>query len=164
VQQPRPRDVWGVGDDRYALAYEEAKEAVAAQAAVADALRARAGVVMSAAAVSTSLFGARLDAAPGIAAWTAIAAFALLGVAAVAVVWPLTDRFIVDPRGVLRAYVEREGAADLTAMRRELTLGRGTALRRNAAALRRAERAFRAATALLAAETAAWSVDLATRA
>jgi hypothetical protein len=77
----------------YELAYDEAKRALDAQESVVNELRTRSGILIAAAAITTSFFGGRAlaDGAVGTAGWLAIAAFGLVGASVLAVLWPRTD-------------------------------------------------------------------------
>lgn len=74
----------------YALVYGEAVRALDDQRSVLDNMRTWSGIVLSAAAVTTSFFGglALRDGDPGPLAWTAVGAFVLCGVAGLAIVFP----------------------------------------------------------------------------
>lgn len=77
----------------YALAYDEARRALDAQESVVNELRSRASVLLAAAAVSTSFFGARAlaDGHPQVWAWIALVSFVLVSVAVLAILWPKHD-------------------------------------------------------------------------
>ena len=102
-----PDPVARAAPEAYKLAYEEARRALDEQERALAELRSRAGVVLGAAAVTTSFFGSRalhagsiylvasgkLNAAGGsdaldIWSWLAIASFAVLGAAVLWVMWP----------------------------------------------------------------------------
>ncbi len=74
----------------YGLVYDEAVRALDDQRSILDNLRTRSGIVLSAAAVTTSFFGglALRDGSAGPLAWAAVAAFVLCGVACLAVQFP----------------------------------------------------------------------------
>ena len=78
-------------EDIYGLVYDEAVRALDDQRSVLDNMRTRSGIVLSAAAVTTSFFGglSLRDASTGPLAWTAVAAFVLCGVAGLAILFPL---------------------------------------------------------------------------
>jgi hypothetical protein len=93
----------------YELAYIEARRALEDQRAVVNELRGRAGVLVAAAAITTSFFGdaALTDGRLGIAGWAAVAAFVLAGVRILAILWPLPGwTFAVDARVYMQTYLE----------------------------------------------------------
>jgi hypothetical protein len=81
----------------YALAYEEAKHAVSTQQTVVDNFRARAGLLLSGAAIATSFLGGQAlrGGEPGPWSWLAITAFGALGVLTLAILWPTTWEFAI---------------------------------------------------------------------
>ena len=74
----------------YALAYREARMGLEDQERSVVALRARAGALVAAAAITTSFFGSQtlIKHDIGAAAWIAIGCFVLLGFAVLMVLWP----------------------------------------------------------------------------
>ena len=80
--------------DGYALVYAEAVRALTQQREAFESLRARAGALLSGAAIASSLFGGRAvdHGHLGVFGWLAVAAFARLGFAVLAVLWPRTER------------------------------------------------------------------------
>jgi len=101
--EPEPIAADVPGEDRaplYQLAYQESQRNLTQQAAVLDNLRTRAGLILTAANVITALLGAPAiknattpvagGAAPGLSlgGWLAVAAFAVVGVASIVILWP----------------------------------------------------------------------------
>ena len=85
----------------YELAYEEARRALDGQERALAAFRTRAGIVLSAAAIVTSFLGGQAIGASGFTtlSWVAIAAFAVVGVATLCVLWPEDSwQFRGDPK------------------------------------------------------------------
>jgi hypothetical protein len=111
---------------QYELAYQEGKRALDAQESVVNELRSRAGVLIAAAAITTSFFGGRAlnDGDLGAAGWVAIACFGCLGIAVLAILWPRHDWvFTVNAERFIATYIESdEGALDLPSIHRDLAL------------------------------------------
>lgn len=77
----------------YALAYREARMGLEDQERSVVELRARAGALVAAAAITTSFFGGQtlVKHDIGAAAWIAIGCFVMLGFAVLLVLWPRRD-------------------------------------------------------------------------
>lgn len=148
----------------YALAFAEARHALDAQEQMMRDLIARAGLLMAAAAVTTSVFvgQALAHGRAGPAAWLGIAAFAGVGLAVVDVLWPRAgwelEAWATD---VLTEYIEPAGIP-LAMIQRDLAIHRAASFRRNLAGLRRASRSLRIGMCSLVVETLAWLVAVAT--
>jgi hypothetical protein len=144
----------------YELAFRQAGHALDTQArAVAD-LTSRAGVLMAAAAVTTSIFGGQVlaDGRRPSAAWVAIAAFVGVGLAVIHVLWPRREwEFDARAVNILTEYVEPADVS-VALIQRDLTIHRATSFARNDEQLWRALRSLRVAMCLLGAEVVAWVV------
>jgi hypothetical protein len=84
----------------YALAYREARRGLQEQERSVDELRARASVLIAAAAVTTSFFGGQVLIGHGLSAasWIAIGCFVALGFSVLVVIWPRRDwEFSLSP-------------------------------------------------------------------
>jgi hypothetical protein len=95
--------------DGYALAYREARMGLEDQERSVVELRARAGALIAAAAITTSFFGGQALVMHGIsaAAWIAIGSFVLLGFAVLLVLWPRRDwEFSLAPDQFIATYLE----------------------------------------------------------
>jgi hypothetical protein len=151
--------------DPYELAFAEAVRALAVRREALESLRSRAGVVLSGAAIASSLFGARaIDDGLGPFAWAAVLAFLALSLALLAVLWPRTEwQPATDPSWIIRA-IEAEGQATLPRMRRRLALEMEATYRSNSRLYERLARYFRVAAALLNVEVIGWIFDLASKA
>ena len=152
----------------YELAYVEARRALDDQHAVVSELRGRAGVLIAAAAITTSFFGdaALSDGRLGIAGWAAVAAFVLAAVRVVAMLWPLPGwRFAVDARAYIGTYLERPGAEpfELQRIHRDLALHMASSFARNRKHVVSLVRALRTAMLLLVLEIIAWVIALITQ-
>jgi hypothetical protein len=152
----------------YELAYEEARRALDGQERALGAFRTRAGVVLSAAAIVTSFLGGEALGASGFTtlSWVAIAAFAIVGIASLCVLWPDDNwQFEAIPNQVIATYVEREDNVHvpLHAIHRDLALHMENSYSSNERRhLRPLRWAFRVAVIALVAEVAIWLVELAT--
>lgn len=110
-------------DALYKVAYDEAVRALSEQQAIVESLRSRAGVLFSAAAITTSFLGARALHAAGWSpfSWLALVAFVGVAVAFLATLWPRRWEFAADPHVVIEAYVESSEPAALGDMHRDLS-------------------------------------------
>jgi hypothetical protein len=153
-------------DDRriYAIVYDEALRALDLQRDSLEALRTRAGILLSAGAVSTSfLGGAALQDGVSVWAWIATSLFVVFGSLVLRVLWPPAEGshgFSVPPSAVM-AYLADERASATRAYR-ELALYLEEAYdlnqRRHLVPL---TRTFRIATLAVVCDTVAWVVALA---
>lgn len=110
-------------DALYKVAYDEAVRALSEQQAVVDSLRSRAGVVFSAAAITTSFLGARAlhgsDWSPF--SWLALVAFVGVAAAFLAVLWPRQWEYAADPHVVIGALIESSETVAMEDLHRELS-------------------------------------------
>lgn len=151
------------GETVYGLVYDEAVRALDDQRSVLDNMRTRSGIVLSAAAITTSFFGglALRDGDPGPLAWGAVAAFVVCGVAGLATLFPLERwEFRASPASLI-ALIDR-ASPSLEAIQRDLSLH----MERSWLANERRMQAtmvwpLRVATIALVAEVLAWVLDLA---
>lgn len=163
--------------DGYKLAFDEGGRALDAQERSVNALRSRAGVLLAAAAITTSFFGARVfaDDALTVAGWIAVAAFVLVAAAVLIILWPWRDwEFSADPVDVIATYIETESSATtglpaeagppatLAEIHRDLALHRSASYTDNARLLGKLFWAFRVCLVLVAVEVSAWIVALST--
>jgi len=100
-------------DARRTLVYEESQRALDQQGAALDNLRTRTGVVVAAAAIVSSFLGGQaLRSGDDFTIWSllAIAALAVVGVAAILVLWPTGGWVFVNRVDtLLSGYIEDEG-------------------------------------------------------
>lgn len=149
-------------DLEYELAFEEAGRALDGQERAVNELRARAGVLVAAAAITTSFFGARaISGELTIAIWCAAVAFALVGASVLVVLWPRRDwEFSANAANVIATYIETPAPAPLDRIQRDLALHRAASYERNGARLRMLAGAFQVGLVLLVVEVAAWLIAL----
>ena len=149
----------------YELAFAEAGRALDAQERAVNELRSRAGILIAAAAIATSFFGggARTEDRGGLLVSIAIIAFALVGVAVLAVLWPRQEwEFGASAQDLIAEYVEPE-TVPLALIHRDLALHRTASFATNATQLRWLVTTFRVSLVLLVIEVGAWLVALAER-
>ena len=150
----------------YELAFEEAGRALDAQERAVNELRSRAGVLIAAAAITTSFFGSRAIAGDELSAWVwvAVVAFMIVGGCVLTVLWPRTDwSFNASAADIIADYIEPE-PVEFPRVQRDLALHRSAAYDGNARQLGRLFQVFRVGLIVLVFEVAAWLVALAERA
>ena len=152
-------------DPRITLAYEESVRAVVQQQGSLDSLHTRAGLVLSAAAITSSLFATQVlrDGSPTCLTWNALAAFVVVGVAALDTLWPRQGwRFSNSVPGLLSVWVDKDDAT-IDVMRREVAEFNQGAFSDNKDLLGRLYASFQVASAALGIEVVLWLIDLGTR-
>ena len=90
-----------------------------------DAMRSRAGILLSAAAIATSFLGgqALTEHDPKAWTWLAIASFVGLAISALVILWPRRDwAFAASPGLIISLYLEDDPPWQLSAIHRELAL------------------------------------------
>jgi hypothetical protein len=155
----------GTEDPRIALAYEESVRAVVQQQDVLNSLHTRAGLVLSAAAITSSLFAAQVlgDGSPTCLTWSALGAFAIVGCAALYVLWPRNGwRFSNSVPGLLSEWVDKSNAS-INEMRRDVAEFNQGAYSDNQKMLGRLHIGFQIASAALGIEVVLWLIDLGAR-
>ena len=127
-------------------------------------LRSRAGVLIAAAAITTSFFGSRAITGDGLSVWVlAVAAFIVVGGCVLTVLWPRSDwSFNASAAEVIAEYIEPE-AIEFSLVQRDLALHRSAAYDANARQLGSLFQVFRIGLIVLVVEVAAWVVALAER-
>jgi hypothetical protein len=152
----------------YALAYGEAQRGLEDQERTVVELRARAGALIAAAAITTSFFGGQTLVRHDIGAfgWAAIGCFVLLGFAVLLILWPRRDwEFSLAPSEFIATYLEpTEGdPLEFHLIQRDLALHMGRSAELNRRQLRTLMTTFRLGALLLVAEVLAWVVALVVR-
>jgi hypothetical protein len=148
--------------ESYALAFTEGVRALSEQQAVIDGFRSRSGLLLSGAAIATSLLGqAALERGTTAFTWTAIGLFVVLGGAVIAILWPRNDwEYAVRPELLIANYVEHPEPLTISAIHRDLALHMDHSYLRNRGQLLRLVWLFRFASILLIVEVLAWVGDL----
>lgn len=149
----------------YELAYQEAQRGLEDQERTVVELRARAGTLIAAAAISTSFFGGQtlLQHHLGTSGWIAIGCFVLLGFAVLLILWPRHDwEFSLGPSEFIATYLEPNDGDPLGIhlIQRDLALHMGRSAELNRQQLRTLMMLFRLGALLLMAEVLAWVLAL----
>jgi hypothetical protein len=150
----------------YELAFEEAGRALDAQERAVNELRSRAGVLIAAAAITTSFFGSEAITGDRLGAWVwvGVIAFIVVGGCVLTVLWPRSDwSFNASAADIIAEYIEPE-QIEFSLIQRDLALHRSAAYDDNARQLGHLYLVFRVGLAVLVIEVAAWIVALAERA
>ncbi len=152
-------------DLSYRIAYDEAVRALSQQQGMIDSLRTRAGLLLSAAAITTSFLGAQAlnDGGPTVATWLALTSFVSLSIAALAILWPHRLEFTANPANVIQSYIETDEPLSVAEIHRDLSLHMHDSYADNLAGQKQLAFRFRLAGALLTAEVIFWIVDLASK-
>lgn len=150
-------------DILYKVAYDEAVRALSVQQGVIDSLRTRAGILFSAAAITTSFLGAQaLDGDnSSLAVWLAMTSFGGVALASLAVLWPHEWEFTTNPQDVIRTYIETEEPAPIEEIHRDLSLHMRQSYLTNLRGREQLAIFFQIASGLLAAEVVLWIVAIA---
>jgi hypothetical protein len=154
-----------VADERIELIFEESRRKLDQQEKVLDNLRARAGVLLSAAAIASSFLGVAALGDGDKCAWSWLAIAALLAVgwwSIKGVLWPRQEAwtFSHDIRK-LEGYVDGEDRDwDIDAMRLAVAESHQEFWEKNDAVLDRMFGAFRLAAVALLVEVVFWLLDL----
>jgi hypothetical protein len=150
----------------YRIAYDEAVRALSQQQGLIDSLRTRAGLLLFAAAITTSFLGAQglNDGGPTIVTWLALASFVSLSIVTLAILWPHRLEFTANPANVIHSYIETEEPLSVAEIHRDLSLHMHDSYADNLAGQKQLASRFRLAGALLTVEVIFWIVDLASKA
>ncbi len=142
----------------YKVAYDEAVRALSEQQAVIDSFRNRAGLLLSAAAVTTSFLGAQALRSGDLSLFSGLALMSFVGVAAasLAILWPQRWELTANPREVISAHVDSPVAAPVEDLHRELSALMSASFLENRKGLRKLVVYFQVASVLLIAEVALW--------
>ncbi len=149
----------------YALAYGEAQRGLEDQERTVVELRARAGTLIAAAAISTSFLGGQtlLKHHLGVSGWIAIGCFVLLGFTVLLILWPRRDwEFSLAPSEFIATYLEPMDSEPLEIhlIQRDLALHMGRSAELNRQQLRILMMSFRIGALLLMTEVVAWVIAL----
>ena len=108
----------------YKVAYDEAVRALSEQQAVIDSFRARAGLLLSAAAITTSFLGAQAleSGSSSPLSWLALAGFVGVATASLAILWPREWELATDTREVIGHYIESAERPPTADLYRDLSL------------------------------------------
>jgi hypothetical protein len=147
----------------YEVAYDEAVRALSEQQTAIDSFRNRAGLLLSAGAVTTSFLGAQaLDGGSSNPfSWLALISFVAVAATALAILWPRNWDVTVNPRDVIKGYIESAEPVSIEELHRELALHMRSSYLDNREGLRRLIVFFQAASVLLAVEVSLWIIAMA---
>lgn len=153
-------------DILYKVAYEEAVRALSEQQVAIDSFRTRAGLLLSAAAITTSFLGAQaLDGGDSnIATWLAMTAFVGVAVTSLAILWPRRWEFTANPRDVIQTYIEAVEPAPLDELHRDLSLHMHNSYIENRDGQEQLSVLFQVASGLLTIEVILWIIAIASTA
>lgn len=142
------------------LAYSEATRALAEQLSLIDSFRNRAGLLLSAAAITTSVLGARaLDCGSiGYAAWVALASFFVAAVVSIAILRPRRLEVAFDSAHIIENWVERNRPGSAADLRLALVLRMHETRSSNRDELSQLATLFEIASSLVVIEILAWIV------
>jgi hypothetical protein len=149
----------------YKVAYDEAARALSEQQALIESVRGRAGLLFSAAAVTTSFLGAQaLEGGLGPASWIALGSFVGIATFSLAILWPRHWEFTTNPGELIRAYIEAETPAPIDDLRRDLALHMHRSYGENREGLAWLATLFQIASGLLIIEVILWIITIASTA
>ena len=150
-------------DILYRVAYDEAVRALSEQQVMIDSFRTRTGLLLSTAAITTSFLGAQAlkvgDLTPPV--WLAMAGFAGVALASLAILWPRRWEFATGPSKVINVYIEAEEPAPIESVHRDLSIHMFSSYNENQAGLGQLALFFQIASGLLTAEVILWIIAIA---
>lgn len=147
----------------YKVAYDEAVRALGEQRAAIESLRARAGLLLSAAAVTTSFLGAQTLQGGGTSfvSWLALAGFGGVAAASLAILWPRRWEGAADPYDVIGIYIESTEPTPIAGLHRDLSVHMRSSYLKNHSGLRKLVVFFQIATLSLVIEVMLWFIAIA---
>jgi hypothetical protein len=147
----------------YKVAYDEAVRALSEQQAEIDSFRTRGGMLLSAAAITTSFLGAQAlqRGHSSLFAWLALMAFGGVAALSLALLWPCVWQVTMDPLEVVAIHVKSEHPVATEALHRELIHNMHAGYLRNREGLDLLAVLFQIASGLSALEIALWMVAIA---
>lgn len=153
-------------DRLYEVAYDEAVRALSEQQAVIDSFRTRAGLLLSAAAITTSFLGAQAlhGGDSSLAAWLAMIGFVGVAAVSLAILWPRQWEFTANPRDVIQTYIEAEEPTPIEELHRDLSLHMHNSYIENREGLEQLAVFFQVASGLLTIEVILWIIAIASTA
>jgi hypothetical protein len=148
----------------YKVAYDEAVRALSEQHAVVESFRNRAGLLFSAAAVTTSFLGGQALHGGNLnsASWLALLCFVAVATASLIVLWPRRWEGGVSPRDVIETYVEAEEAAPIEELHRDLSIHMHNSYLENREGLKQLAVFLQVASGRLTLEVLCWVIAVAT--
>lgn len=150
----------------YKVAYGEAVRALSEQQGVIDSFRSRAGLLLSAAAITTSFLGAQAlhGGDSNLVAWLAMIGFVGVAASSLAILWPRQWEFTANPRDVIQTYIEAAEPAPIEELHRDLSLHMHNSYIENREGLGQLALFFQIASGLLTVEVILWIIAIASTA
>jgi hypothetical protein len=150
----------------YKVAYDEAVRALSEQQVVIDSFRTRAGLLLSAAAITTSFLGAQAlnGGDSNLATWLAMTGFAGVAAISLAILWPRQWEFTANPRDVIQTYIEADEPAPIEELHRDLSLHMHNSYLENRKGLEQLAVFFQVASGMLTLEVILWIIAIASTA
>jgi hypothetical protein len=150
----------------YKVAYDEAVRALSEQQGVIDSFRTRAGLLLSAAAITTSFLGAQAlnGGDSNLATWLAMTGFVGVAAVSLAILWPRRWEFTANPRDVIQTYIEADEPAPIEELHRDLSLHMHNSYTENRRGLEQLAIFFQIASGLLTLEVTLWIIAIASTA
>jgi hypothetical protein len=147
----------------YKVAYDEAIRALAVQQAAIDNFRARAGLLFSVAAITTSFLGAQALQGAGLNpfSWLALTAFVALAIAFLGILSPKRWEVTTNPQDVIRDCIESGEPAPIEEVHREISMHMNDSYIDNRIGLEKLVVLFQIANVLLVVEVVLWTIALA---
>lgn len=147
----------------YKVAYEEAVRALSEQQAAIESFRSRAGLLLSAAAVTTSFLGAQAlrNGRAGPCSWLALLCFLAVGVTSLAILWPRGWEFAANSRRVVESCIESAEEIRVEDLYRDLSLRMQGSFAVNHRGLNELAALLQAASGLLTVEVILWVAAIA---
>jgi hypothetical protein len=147
----------------YRVAYEEAVRALSEQQAAIESVRTRAGLLLSAAAVTTSFLGAQAlqGGSASLFSWLALLGFVAVAATSLAILWPRSWEFTANSRRVLESCIESGEEIRIESLHRALSLRMQDSFSVNHQGLVELGLLFQVASALLTIEVVLWTAAIA---
>jgi hypothetical protein len=147
----------------YKVAYDEAVRALSEQQATIESVRSRAGLLLSAAAVTTSFLGAQAlqDGSSGFCSWLALLSFVAVAATSLAILWPRSWESTANSRKVLESCIESVEEVRIEDLYRDLSLRMQVSFSANHQGLNELAALFQAGSGLLTIEVVLWVAAIA---
>lgn len=147
----------------YRVAYDEAVRALSEQQAAIESVRGRAGLLLSAATVTTSFLGAQAlqGGSSTLFSWLALLSFVAVAATSLAILWPRSWEFTANSRKVLESCIESAEEIRVEDLYRDLSLRMQGSYLENHLGLKHLAVFFQAASTLLTIEVVLWIAAIA---
>lgn len=150
-------------DQLYKVAYDEAVRTLSEQQAAIESLHGRAGLLLSAAVVTTSFLGSQAmqGCNSSLFSWMALLGFVAVAATSLAILWPRKWEFTASPRDVIESRIESSEIIEIKDLYRDLSLRMHESSLENHRGLKQLSAAFQAASAVLTIEVVLWIAAIA---